>query len=416
MDDTKSVAPHGHSEWFGPRLPDPASIKILVVDDNEALRYTVVRSLRDEGYQIAEAATATEGLRLSSESPDLILLDINLPDMSGFQVCKQLKAAPLTCHIPILHISSTFVDAEYRVRGLRGGADAYLTEPIDRAELIATVNALLRLKLAETTARQQAGRAEAALSELQGLNQELESRIAERTAELTEANESLRELSSKLLQAQDDERRKITRDLHDSVGQTAVALKMNNSIVVREAGQLSQRAFDAATENSTLIDEIIKSIRTISHLLHPQLLDAAGLSAALEWYLQEFGSRSGVQVSFDSQFHQQRLSAETEIHIFRIVQECLGNVHRHSQSQTARVRLSTQGDRVLVEIADDGIGISASRLQELRRGIRSGVGFRGMRERLAQIGGELTVHSEGKGTTIKVEVPFERKARPQAAT
>src|SRR5262244_3616581 len=116
-------------------LPNPSSMKILVVDDNDALRYAVVRSLREAGYQIAEAATGSEGLRLSGEAPDLILLDVNLPDMSGFRVCEQLKGHPETSHIPVLHISSTFVDPEYRVRGLQGGADAYLAEPIDRAEL-----------------------------------------------------------------------------------------------------------------------------------------------------------------------------------------------------------------------------------------------------------------------------------------
>lgn len=416
MNDAEKSAPRASWERFAPELPDPASTKILVVDDNDALRYTVVRSLRDVGYQIAEAATGADGLRLSIESPDLILLDVNLPDISGFQVCKQIKASPLTSHIPVLHISSTFVDAEYRVRGLQGGADAYLAEPINRAELIATVNALLRLKLAETVARQQADRAEAAVAKLEDLNQRLESRIAERTVELTEANENLRELSAKLLQSQDDERRKITRDLHDSVGQMVAALKMNNAAVLAEAAKLSKRASDAATENSDLIDEVLKSIRNISHLLHPQILDAVGLNAALEWYVREFSSRSGIQVSFDSRFNLPRLPTESETHIFRIVQESLGNVHRHSQSQTAKVSLLAEDGRVLVEIVDDGVGISASRLQELRRGVRSGVGFRGMRERLAQIGGELTIHSEGKGTAIKIMVPYERKARPQTAT
>src|SRR5215468_556627 len=103
--------------FFEPAIA--SSMKVLVVDDNDALRYAVVRSLREAGYQILEAASGSEGLRLSIESPDLILLDVNLPDMSGFQVCKQLKSSPATSHIPVLHVSSTFVDTEYRVRGLQ---------------------------------------------------------------------------------------------------------------------------------------------------------------------------------------------------------------------------------------------------------------------------------------------------------
>src|SRR5215467_3173425 len=170
MNDAREEAPRVSSERFSAGSQKPSAIKILVIDDNDALRYAVVRSLREAGFQIAEAATGAEGLRLAAESPDLILLDVNLPDMSGFEVCKQIKGSPRTSHIPVLHISSTFVDPEFRVRGLQGGADAYLAEPIDRAELIATVKALLRLSQAEASARQQAARAEAALAELADLN------------------------------------------------------------------------------------------------------------------------------------------------------------------------------------------------------------------------------------------------------
>ena len=197
------------------------AIKILTVDDNEALRYTLVRSLRDAGYQVIEARTGAEALARAAELPDLITLDVNLPDMNGFQVCRKIKADPATNHIPILHVSSTFVDPQSRVQGLEGGADAYLAEPIDRGEFVATVGALLRLKKAETTSRQQAQAAEKARKELALSNATLEIRVSARTAELRTANESLRELSARLLKMQDDERRRIARDLHDSVGQLA---------------------------------------------------------------------------------------------------------------------------------------------------------------------------------------------------
>src|SRR5580698_763857 len=174
--------------------PSPnGTIKILTVDDNEALRYSLVRSLRGAGYQVVEAKTGAEALARAAELPDLITLDVNLPDMNGFQVCRRIKADPATTHIPILHVSSTFVDPQSRVQGLEGGADAYLAEPIDRAELVATVGALLRLKKAETTSRQQAQAAEKARKELALLNATLEARVSERTAELRTANASLRE-------------------------------------------------------------------------------------------------------------------------------------------------------------------------------------------------------------------------------
>ena len=272
---------------------------ILVVDDNEALRYSLVRSLRDAGYQVLEARTGAEALKLSAEKPDLITLDVNLPDIHGFDVCKQIKANPATAHIPILHLSSTFIEPDARVQGLASGADAYLTEPIDRAELVATVGALLRLKTAETLARQHAAVAEAARRELAQINETLEKRVGERTAELKEANEGLRQLSNRLLQTQDDERKRIARGLHDSVGQLLAAIQMNNGTIEKEISKLNPAAAGALTENRALVDQVMQSIRTISHLLHPPLLDELGIRSALGWYVEEFGRRSGIKVALE---------------------------------------------------------------------------------------------------------------------
>jgi DNA-binding response OmpR family regulator len=222
MSDSNKMKDAARWESFSTDPSANGAIRILTVDDNEALRYSLVRSLRDAGYQVVEARTGAEALARAAELPDLITLDVNLPDMNGFQVCRRIKADPTTTHIPILHVSSTFVDPQSRVQGLEGGADAYLAEPIDRAELVATVGALLRLKRAETMARQQAEAAEIARRELAQLNETLERRVAERTVELKTANDGLRELSGRILQLQDEERRRIARDLHDTVGQLLV--------------------------------------------------------------------------------------------------------------------------------------------------------------------------------------------------
>jgi PAS domain S-box-containing protein len=127
--------------------------KILVVDDNEALRYAIVRALRSGGYQVQEAGTGSEALQLAANCPDLITLDIKLPDIDGYEVCRTLRARPDTSHIPILHISASFVAPEHKVKALEGGADGYLAEPITKDELLATVKALLRMKRAESDAR-----------------------------------------------------------------------------------------------------------------------------------------------------------------------------------------------------------------------------------------------------------------------
>ncbi|GAC1434219.1 MAG: hypothetical protein NVS1B11_17790 [Terriglobales bacterium] len=389
----------------GTQLANKRIIRILTVDDNDALRYSVARSLRDAGYEVIEARTGGEALALASQLPDLITLDVNLPDISGFQVCRQIKANPATKHIPILHVSSTFVDPKYRVQGLDGGADGYLAEPIDRGELVATVGALLRLKQAEKVAREQALAAEAARRELADVNGTLEIRVKERTAELQTANDGLRELTARLLHLQDEVGRRIARELHDGVGQLLVAIGINNASLAKEAQNLSVQGAKALMENSSMVEEILRGIRTISHLLHPPLLDESGVPSALRWYVDEFSQRSGINVILQCSPSVGRLPTEMETAIFRIVQECLSNIHRHSKSLTATIHLNVSHGRVHLSVSDDGRGITQEKQQQLKLGIRTGVGLRGMRERVAQLGGEFKVESGNRGTTITVDLP-----------
>lgn len=397
----EAIPPRQTVTWKGvaPVKGDNSSFRILTVDDNEAIRYTLVRSLRDAGFQVIEARNGAEALARAAENPDLITLDVNLPDVHGFELCRQLKVNPSTSHIPILHLSSTFVDAESRVHGLASGADAYLAEPIDRGELVATIGALLRLKNAETRARQQAEIAEAARRELASLNTALEQRVNERTTELRVANQNLQDFSGRLLRMQDDERRRIARELHDGVGQLLVAIKMNNVIIEDQMGSLDARAAKALSENSSMVEEIMRSVRTMSHLLHPPLLDEAGLPSALRHYVEEFSQRSGVSVVLDCDPTIGRLPADVETAFFRMTQECLGNVHRHAASQSATVALRETEGRIYLQITDDGRGIPPEKQRLIALG-GGGVGLRGMKERMLHIGGELAIQSEGKGTTV----------------
>ena len=234
---------------------------------------------------------------------------------------------------------------------------------------------------------------------------DLEDTIRKRTTELNAANQSLGELSARLMHLQDEERRRIARELHDSVGQTLAALSMNLAAVRSDIDRLKQTA-NTVTDSAALVDDMSKDIRTISYLLHPPLLDEAGLSSALTWYIQGFSERSKIKVDLDIPAGFGRLPREMETAIFRVVQECLTNIHRHSGSPTAKVRITHENSHVRIVVEDKGKGIPAEKRAEIASSGTPGVGVRGMRERLRQLGGDIDIHSEsGKGTKITVLLP-----------
>ena len=231
---------------------------------------------------------------------------------------------------------------------------------------------------------------------------ELDERVKQRTAELDAANHGLRELSARLLQLQDDERRRFARELHDSVGQMLAALTMNLSADIE---RLTKTA-SSLTNSEALVQEMSKEVRTISHLLHPPLLDEAGLSSALRWYVDGFAERSKIKVDLEFPDDFGRLPRELEITIFRTVQECLTNIHRHSGSPIAKIRITRSGSRVRAEVEDRGKGIAAEKRIGMESAGTPGVGIRGMRERIRQLGGSLEINSDGKGTVIVARLPI----------
>jgi len=242
--------------------------------------------------------------------------------------------------------------------------------------------------------------------QLRRAHDELERKVQERTADLNLANESLRELSGRLQQVRDEERRQIARELHDSVGQLLAALSMNIAVVQTQSHNLDSEGARAVSENAAMVEQIGREIRTISHLLHPPLLDAAGLASALRWYVDGFSERSKIKVDVDIPKEFGRLSDEMEIAIFRMVQECLTNIHRHSGGSYATVRVHEEDHHVSVEVQDRGKGIPLQKQLELSSSSRTGVGFRGMRERLGQLGGTLKIRSDNAGTAVTAMLPL----------
>lgn len=244
---------------------------------------------------------------------------------------------------------------------------------------------------------------------------ELEEAVKHRTAELDRTNQSLRELSGRLLQLQDDERRRIARELHDSVGQMLTALGINLAAVGTDIERLSKTA-KTVSDSAALIQDLSKEVRTISYLLHPPLLDEAGLASALRWLVEGFAQRSQIRVDLEIPANFGRLARDSEIAIFRMVQECLTNIHRHSQSPTAKIRTTASDGHVRVEVEDHGKGIAPEKQAEMTSTGTPGVGIRGMRERLRQLGGTLEIESNGKGTLIVAKLPIAgTSAKPAVA-
>ncbi|MGC2467071.1 MAG: PAS domain S-box protein [Candidatus Acidiferrum sp.] len=245
---------------------------------------------------------------------------------------------------------------------------------------------------------------------LRTLADELETQVRVRTQELEQRNtevlqqsEQLRELSNRLLQSQDDERRRIARELHDSAGQIVAALGMNLGSITPYVIQ-NPPLGRAVKESRELVRQLSKEIRTMSYLLHPPLLDENGLSEAIRWYMQGLMERNGLRIELNISENFGRLPSEIELAVFRIVQECLTNIHRHSGSKTATIRLSRTAESVSLQIQDEGKGISAEKLAGIQAQ-RSGVGITGMRERVRHCGGALDIQSNRRGTKIAITLP-----------
>ena len=273
----------------------------------------------------------------------------------------------------------------------------------NRKRVLETNNDITQQKQSEKALRESEER-------LRTLSDSLELQVRTRTQELEQRNaeilqqsELLRELSNCLLTTQDDERRRIARELHDSAGQLITVLGMNLAGIAQRVGQ-NPSLSDTVEDTQNLVQQLSREIRTTSYLLHPPLLDENGLSQAIHWYMQGLKERSDLDIELSIPENFGRLPADLELTIFRIVQEGLTNIHRHSGSKTATIRLSRNADSALLKIEDHGKGISPEKLAALRAQ-RTGVGIMGMRERVRHLNGVMDIQSNGTGATISVTFP-----------
>jgi PAS domain S-box-containing protein len=224
--------------------------------------------------------------------------------------------------------------------------------------------------------------------------------------ERKQGEKALRGLSTRLLQLQDEERRRIARELHDAIGQNLAALVMNLTLAHKSADKRNPKARQALSGSLEAAERCLKEMRTLSYLLHPPLLDEDGLASALVWYVKGFAERSEIKIDLKVSRNFGRLPQEVETTLFRVVQESLTNVHRHSKSPIARIRLSRRVTEVKLEITDKGQGMPTKALHSGNQNSgQLGVGIMGMRERARQLGGRLEIDSSPRGTTIRVVIP-----------
>jgi PAS domain S-box-containing protein len=229
--------------------------------------------------------------------------------------------------------------------------------------------------------------------------------VEARNAEVLSQAAQLRELSWRLLRTQDDERRHIARELHDSAGQTLTVMGMDLAQLIDKAERLAPQLLPDAQVLEQSLRQLQREIRTTSYLLHPPLLDDIGLASALSWYVGGLAERTSLRIRLDIAEDFGRLPRDMELVVFRTVQECLTNIHRHSGSKTASIRIARQADRITVAVEDCGHGMSRETLQRLKSS-GSGVGIAGMHERLRQFGGTLSIDSDRSGTQIRMKIPL----------
>ncbi len=356
-------------------MAEHQKVNILMVDDQPGKLVTYEAILNELDENLIQARSGKEALdHLLKTNVAVVLMDVSMPELDGFELADMIRQHPRFQNTAIIFISAVHLTDIDRLKAYQRGAVDYIAVPI--------VPELLRAKV------------------------RVFADLHRKTYQLEMLNRDLRTLSARLITTQDEERRRIARDLHDSVGPLLAALSMNNGLVYQQAEKLGPQAVEALRQNSELIEQLSKQTRTISHLLHPPLLDEIGLLPAIRMFAEGFGERSNVKVTVELSPEIGRLPPTMEISIFRIVQECLTNVYRHSESKTALIRISPTRDKSLtVQVSDEGKGIPLDNRVSMLVGNNHGVGLSGMRERVRELGGTLDIQSNGNGTTVTASLP-----------
>ena len=342
--------------------------KILIVDDSPSARETLCAILEEQGYQLTTAPNGQKALEVAASlHPDLILLDIMMPGMDGFEVCRRIRANPQIAEVPIV-ILTALDDSASLLKGIEAGADDFLSKPVDRHELRARVRTITRLN---------------------------------RYHILMEQREALRRMAERVMQAQEQERLHLSRELHDDLGQalTANMLEIRNlqndlTIPVSELFERLQALYQHTYETSVKIRQLAQDMR-------PPVLDALGLKDAIKTYCTEFTRRTGLPVELEVDEKLPALPDLYTITIYRVLQEALNNIVKHAQASQVWVELVAENHNLTLTVQDNGRGFVQEKVE------KQGLGLAGMQERLTLAGGSfnLTSHLE-RGTILAASLPI----------
>lgn len=360
----------------------------------------IEKLLRQSSMAVRRAKSAAA---LMAAVPDnagvAVVSEEALDERDIIALTRKIEMQPRWSDFPIIVLTGggkSTDESEIAVRARAPLGNVTLLErPLRAATLVSAVRSALAARRRQYEIRDHLRQRELAEAALRSARDTLETIVQERTA-------ALRRLSAQLLSVQDEERRRIARELHDSLGQYLAAAKISLDTLL-----ITHPDFEADLgEVGELISRAISETRTLSHLLHPPLLDAAGLASAMTWYIEGFGRRSGIRTSLKMPEKPGRLPTSVETALFRIMQEALTNVHRHSESAEVEVTLETGEDTAILVIRDFGKGIETETLDGFQKsGTNVGVGLAGIRERVKELGGTFEIASTTKGTTVKVAVP-----------
>jgi signal transduction histidine kinase len=372
-------APFGKDAVLIERALQPSNVRIQAVSSIDDLNSAICKD--------AGAAIITEEVLQNGAISKLAHNLSNQPPWSDFPIIVLTGSG----------LSTASTELAVRSRAPLGNV-ALLERPLRPVTLISAVRSALVARLRQYEIRDHLKERKAAEDALRRAHDALETLVEQRTA-------ALRRLSVKLLRVQDEERRRIARELHDSLGQDLTAAK----ICLDMLGQNFKGDAAHLKEAQELVNRSISDTRTLSHLLHPPLLDEAGFISAARWYVEGFGQRSGITTQLQLPENLQRLPRQIETALFRIMQEALTNVHRHSGSRTVQVCVTVDESRVILTVKDFGMGVPREILDRFWKTGNVGVGLAGIRERLKELGGYLEIESSLDGTLLKATIPLVRR-------